>query len=229
MVASGAVLRGRRRWGADWRWLSAQPSILTARAWLATLAMRPDGQTPVEHARVGDAAALNQRCGPDTHAIVERLYQEHAATVLAYLHARLPTMADAEDTLAEVYLAALRACDAAEPLSVGWLMTVARNRIADHYRRRARSERHGAPLDLSDEAPMGEDADPEWLALRAEERRELARLIRRLPEEQQDALALRFAAGMRCPQIAQITGRNEDAVRKLLSRAVARLRREWAE
>jgi RNA polymerase sigma factor (sigma-70 family) len=76
---------------------------------------------------------------------------------------------------------------------------------------------------------MGEDADPEWLALRAEERRELLTLIRRLPEEQQDALALRFAAGMRCPQIAQITGRNEDAVRKLLSRAVTRLRREWAE
>ena len=164
-----------------------------------------------------------------TQAIVERLYQEHAATVLAYLHARLPAMADAEDTLAEVFLAALRACDADEPLSVGWLMTVARNRVADYYRRRARSARNGLPLELTDEAPMSEDADPEWLALRAEERRELLALIRRLPEEQQDALALRFAAGMRCPQIAQITGRGEDAVRKLLSRAVARLRREWAE
>jgi RNA polymerase sigma-70 factor (ECF subfamily) len=229
MLAPGALLPGRRGWSAGWRWPGAQPSILAARTWLAALAARPDGQTPADHARAEDAAALNLRGGLGASAIVERLYQEHAATVLAYLHARLPTMADAEDTLAEVYLAALRACDAAEPLSVGWLMTVARNRVADYYRRRARSARNGVQLELTDDAPMGEDADPEWLALRAEERRELLTLIRRLPEEQQDALALRFAAGMRCPEIARITGRNEDAVRKLLSRAVARLRREWAE
>lgn len=161
-------------------------------------------------------------------ALVERLYQEHAPTVLAYLHARLPSLVDAEDMLADVFMAALRAGDAKEPPGVGWLMTVARNRVADFYRHRSRrDERHLAPLEAED-AAAGESDDPEWLALREEERHELLRLIRRLPEEQQDVLALRFASGLRCPQIAQMTGRSEDSVRKLLSRTVSRLRKEWS-
>lgn len=225
MLVPGALAPGTRRWSDGWR-IARSPHPIRHR-WLLALIARFDGQTPFESPRPS-AASLRRRGDLDASAIVERLYQAHAATVLAYLHARLPTVADAEDMLADVFIAALRACDSQDPPGVGWLMTVARNRIADFYRRRARSEQGVLTTEMAGDAPTGESDDPEWLALREEERRELSRLIRRLPEEQQDVLALRFASGMRCPQIALVMGRSEDSVRKLLSRAVSRLRREWS-
>lgn len=228
MLASGALSpRTRGRWGG-WRLQGHFPRVAQAPSrWLAALSARFEGQG--EHATPSsDATPLARNRQPTMSAVVEQLYQEHAATVLAYLHARLASLADAEDMLADVFMAALRSGDAQEPPGVGWLMTVARHRVADFYRRRSRTEdRHLAPVGMED-APAGESDDPEWLALREEERRELFRLIRRLPEEQQDVLALRFASGLRCPQIAQLTGRSEDSVRKLLSRTVSRLRKEWS-
>lgn len=228
MLAAGAL---RRRAGArwtGWRTFDRLPRAAQASSrWLVALSARFDGQS---QRGVPDSTttSLTQGGRSDMSALVEQLYQEHAATVLAYLHARLPSLTDAEDMLADVFLAALRAGDAHDPPGVGWLMTVARNRVADFYRHRSRTDaRHLAPLG-TEEPSAGEGDDPEWLALREEERRELLRLIHRLPEEQQDLLALRFASGLRCPQIAQMTGRSEDAVRKLLSRTVSRLRKEWS-
>lgn len=228
MLAPGALSARTRRWWVGWRVpVRLQRAAHSPLQRLTALSARFDGQTERAGSRaVGASRSLGDR--PNTNALVEQLYQEHAATVLAYLHARLPSLTDAEDMLAEVFMAALRAGDAKEPPGVGWLMTVARHRVADFYRHRSRTEERHLMSAGTEEAVAGESDDPEWLALREEERRELLRLIRRLPEEQQDVLALRFASGLRCPQIAQLTGRSEESVRKLLSRMVTRLRKEWS-
>lgn len=230
MLAPGALSSRTRGWWVGWRVPSGPARGVQAPArWLVALSARFEGRAEHADTRTPDMApSLNQSGRPDLSALVEQLYQEHAAMVLAYLNARLPSLADAEDMLADVFMAALRAGNAQDPPGAGWLMTVARNRVADFYRHRSRTDaRHLAPMG-AEETPAGESDDPEWLALREEERRELLRLIRRLPDEQQDLLALRFASGLRCPQIAQLTGRSEDSVRKLLSRTVSRLRKEWS-
>jgi RNA polymerase sigma-70 factor (ECF subfamily) len=82
-------------------------------------------------------------------------------------------------------------------------------------------------MDAADERRAGESSEPEWVALRGEEHRELRRLIARLPQDQQEVLALRFAAGMRSPEIGEVVGKRADAVRALLARAMRRLREEW--
>jgi RNA polymerase sigma-70 factor (ECF subfamily) len=143
--------------------------------------------------------------------------------VLAYLCARLPSLPDAEDLLADVFVAALAQCASGDPPGLGWLLTVARRRAADFYRRR-----HAAP-DLPASFAAATSEGPEEHALRAEELREVIARVARLPEEQRDALALRFAAGLRSPQIAAALGKREDATRALLSRALRRLRKELAE
>src|SRR5262249_32725684 len=102
----------------------------------------------------------------------------------------------------------------------GWLLTVARRRVADYYRRR----RSTAGLPVSFAAASAEG--PEEHVVRAEELREVIARVARLPAEQRDALALRFAAGLRSPQIAAILGKREAATRALLSRALRRLREE---
>jgi RNA polymerase sigma-70 factor (ECF subfamily) len=163
---------------------------------------------------------------PGPAQVVDLLYQEHARTVLVYLFHRLPTLQDAEDALDDVFLAALNACTSGQTLTGGWLMVTAQRRIADFYRRR----QCALPLtstDTADEQWAGESSEPEWVALRSETHRELLRLVARLPQDQQDVLALHFAAGMPSPEIGAVLGKRPDAVRALLARAMRRLREEW--
>ena len=71
-----------------------------------------------------------------------RLYQDHAPAILAYLRLRVAPREEAEDLLLEVFLAALERGDLLEERSLemqrAWLLNVARNKIADHYRRSKR-------------------------------------------------------------------------------------------
>jgi RNA polymerase sigma-70 factor (ECF subfamily) len=147
--------------------------------------------------------------------------------VLAYLVHRLPTLPDAEDALDDVFLAALHACASGQTLTGGWLMVTARRRIADFYRRRQRAVPLAEADAADDEQEAGQSSEPEWVALRGEEHRELLRLVARLPQEQQEVLVLRFAVGLQSPEIGEVVGKRADAVRALLARAMRRLREEW--
>lgn len=163
----------------------------------------------------------------DAHAAVDALYREHARTVLTYLYHRLPTLADAEDALTDVFLAALRACASGNDAPTFlWLMRVARNRAAGFYRSVGRRPSASAGVELE---TLAEDPSfgPEQRALRAEEMRELSDLVARLPDEQREAILLRFGAEMRSAQIAVVLGKSDEATRQLLSRALRHLRKEW--
>ncbi|HEX6800079.1 MAG TPA: sigma-70 family RNA polymerase sigma factor [Ktedonobacterales bacterium] len=163
--------------------------------------------------------------GSDPHAGVAALYELHARAVLGYLCARLPTLDDAEDALAEVFLAALAQCATGQAPGLGWLLTVARRRAADFYRRRHAAQALTAAM----AARMATGGDGlEDAALRAEMVREALLRVAALPDDQRDALALRFAAGLRAPQIATVLGKSDEATRALLSRALRRLRKELA-
>jgi RNA polymerase sigma factor (sigma-70 family) len=202
---------------ARWRW----PSVIR---WLVAVGedgmlrgIRLQMETQKEHIVAGE---------PDPAQVVDTLFQEHARTVLAFLIHRLPTLPDAEDALDDVFLAALHACSTGQTLTCGWLMVTAQRRIADFYRRR----RHALQLattDAADKQHASEYSEPEWLALRGEEHLKLLRLVARLPQEQQEVLVLRFAAGLQSPEIGEVVGRRADAVRALLARAMRRLREEW--
>ncbi len=163
-------------------------------------------------------------------AQVDALYQRHSRAVLGYLCRRLPSLTEAEDILADVFFTALQVSAQGRTPDLPWLITVARRRAADFYRMK---KRRGGLLDYGLEHeeveawPAGQQDDPEWRALHAEELRELAALVARLPEEQRDAIALRFAAELPSAQIAVVLGKSDDATRMLLSRAMRRLREEW--
>ena len=209
----------RRFVPARWRW----PSVLR---WL--FAVGEDGilrsshlhtETRKEHAAAGE---------PDPAQRVDLLFQEHARTVLGYLVHRLPTLPDAEDALDDVFLAALHASASGQILTGGWLMVTAQRRIADFYRQRQRQQ--ALPLaatGAAEEQHASEHSEPEWVALQGEEHRELLRLVARLPQKQQEVLALRFASGLPSPEIGAVVGKRADAVRALLARALRRLREEW--
>jgi len=210
----------RRFVPARWRWLHVLWWLLS------TTGDEIPPSSRLQISQMDTRKAQTAAGEPDPAQMVDLLFQEHARTVLAYLVHRLPTLPDAEDVLDDVFLAALHASSSGQILTRGWLLVTAQRRSADFYRKRQR----GITLTTSDAAEeqhAGESSEPEWLTLRGEEQRELLRLVARLPQEQQEVLALRFAAGLQSPEIGEMVGKRADAVRALLARALRRLREEW--
>ena len=157
----------------------------------------------------------------------ERLYQQYAPAIFAYLRLHTSSREDAEDVLVEVFLAALE--NRYFPLlpqsaQRAWLWRVARNKTIDGFRKR-RSQTYHVPLDdLAEALYLDEHFTPEQTMLRQEEYAQLRIAISKLPEAQQQVLWLRFVSGLRCTDIARVLGRREGTVRSLLSRALNLLR-----
>ena len=104
-----------------------------------------------------------------------------------------------------------------------WLRRVAHNKLVDTYRRSSRSA--PVPLEqLIETAYQDEALTPEQLAIRREELEHLYKAVGTLSLLQQQVLQLRFGDGLRFADIAILLNKGEEAVRKLYSRTIARLR-----
>src|SRR4029079_2535488 len=79
--------------------------------------------------------------------------------------------AAAEDLTAETFLAAVQATRAGKVphLTIAWLITVARNKLVDHWRRQAREERSLRLAVEPDEGALPDDFDEHFERLRARE------------------------------------------------------------
>src|SRR6516225_5426748 len=123
-----AAARFRSRSGADSRRRSPA-TILGGRR----RRIGPGNDEP----RVSNPAAADQ--GQQLLAIYDRALPQ----VYGYLRARVRDDTIAEDITAETFLAAVGAVRERRvpDLTVAWLVTVARNKLVDHWRRTAREER----------------------------------------------------------------------------------------
>lgn len=154
------------------------------------------------------------------------LYQRFAPVLFAYLYRHTSSREDAEDLLLEVFLAALEHTGFAilsAKEQEGWLWSVTRNKMVDHYRRAAR--RPGVQLDLVlDDLYERDEYAPEYVLLRHEEYAHLRAQIAQLPELQREVLRLRFANDLHCNEIAAVLHKSEGAIRMVLSRTMKLLR-----
>jgi len=117
-------------------------------------------------------------------------------------------------------MAALQATQRHDPpqLTVAWLVGVARHKLVDHWRRRAREERALAVSQAAGPAdPWDED---ERLAIEA-----VYAALSRVSAHQQIALTLRYLDGLTVAEVAEHLGRSVHATETLLARARAALRR----
>lgn len=153
-------------------------------------------------------------------------YRRHRLLTLAYLRRRTDDPETAADLLAESFAAALaRVLDRAQTLPetpVAWLLTIARNKLIDSWRRgrveaAAREQLGMQPLSLRD-SDLGEI---ERLVAETDLRESLARL---LPADQMQALAERVLEDRSYTEIARRMDCSEAVVRKRVSRALATLR-----
>jgi RNA polymerase sigma-70 factor (ECF subfamily) len=100
----------------------------------------------------------------DAAAAVERVFREHSGRAVAVLVRLLGDIDAAEEAVQEAFAAALRRwpVDGVPPAPAGWIITTARNRAVDTWRREStRAARHAQAALLTGDDPPGEDAVPD--------------------------------------------------------------------
>jgi RNA polymerase sigma-70 factor (ECF subfamily) len=150
------------------------------------------------------------------------LYDDALPTVFGYLLSRCGSVSVAEDLTSETFLAAVTAVHAdSAPLSVPWLIGVARHKLVDHWRAKAREEA-GLAVMRSEQATDEDDPwDVRLDALRAQQTLDALSPTHRL------VLVLRYLDDLPVPAVAAELGRTRQATEVLVSRARAAFRREY--
>jgi len=155
-----------------------------------------------------------------------QLYERHVRRIYNYIYYRTGDHHDAEDLTARVFQRALRHVGAFQDMGVpfsAWLYRIAHNLVANWHRDRSR--RPVVPLEDHTVLTPGSQ-HPESLAMARAVGEDLLELIRRLPEERQQLLILKFAERLSNAEIGQIMGRTEGAIKSLYHRTLSSLREE---
>jgi RNA polymerase sigma-70 factor (ECF subfamily) len=166
----------------------------------------------VEMAKAGDKEAFGE------------LYERYVEKIYNYVYYRTGNHHDAEDLTARVFFRAMGHIENYTERGVpfqAWLYRIAHNLVANWHRDRGR--RKVIPLDEFIAASLKSDA-PDRQAEDKEEREALLNAIRRLPDERQQLLTLKFVEHLSNAEIGAIMDRTEGAIKSLYHRTLIALR-----
>ena len=168
----------------------------------------------VSEAQEGDAWAFGM------------IFDHYHGPIYRFIASRVHRPSDAEDLTQHVFVKALEALPRYEARGIpfgGWLFRLARNAVIDHVRTR----HDHAELDSVIQWTNG-DAGPDEIAVVRQEIDAVGSALAALTDEQREAIALRFFAGLSARETAEAMGKQEGTVRGLQFRAIASLRRQLA-
>lgn len=163
---------------------------------------------------------IHRACAGDRDAIAT-LYRKHVQAIYRYITYRVPDEALADDLTAEVFL---RMVEGLAHYTVNgapfeaWLYRIAAARVADYYR-----IRHRRPQEPLTDQELDRADSPEGAIQYAEEKDELRAALRKLSDEHQDILLLRFVERKSHAEVAEIVGKSVSAVKSAQHRALMRL------
>jgi RNA polymerase sigma factor (sigma-70 family) len=154
----------------------------------------------------------------------ERLYAEHAQGLLGFLVYKTGDRALSEDLLADAYERVLRSrarFDRRRGSEKTWIYTIALNLLRDHARRE-QAEHKAVERVASPVSARGASEPGDYEAI--DDRDALARAMRTLPDDEREALALRYGGDLTVPEIARLTGQPLTTVEGRVYRALRKLR-----
>ncbi|WP_081639771.1 sigma-70 family RNA polymerase sigma factor [Actinomadura flavalba] len=167
----------------------------------------------VLRARDGDAEAFGA------------LYRRYRGLVYRYVHQRVGSHPLAEDLTSETFLRALRRIRdfTWQGKDFGaWLVTIARNLVADHFK----SGRHRLEVTTAELVePARRQEGPEGVVLGAMTDAAVLAAVRLLGPQQQQCVRLRFLHGLSVAETADVMGKRAGAIKALQYRAVRSLAR----
>jgi len=171
-------------------------------------------------------AAILRKDRKATAEFVERF----ADGVYRYLRARLfPKPDRLDDLFQETFLAAWQHLSEFrnESSLQAWLLGIARHKVEDYYRSLLRE---AEPLDeQSEDLLAGEDEEIGLISGFDDKRRrrKILEILGGLPESYSLALVWRYWEKRSAREMAELSGRTEKAVERLLARARALFRERW--
>lgn len=158
-------------------------------------------------------------------ALYDKLYDRYFDQVYSYVYYHCGSREQAEDITAATFQRGLEDLPNFQwrgiPYSA-WLYRVASNQLS-------RDRRRPAWIELQDAHHEDEADEPDQLVVQMDENGRLHDAIRALPADQRQAILLRFFAGMRNKEVGDVMHRSEGAVKLLVFRGVANLRRQMEE
>ncbi len=149
----------------------------------------------------------------------EELYRRYVDRVYAYHLIRTNSREEAEDLTSQTFLSALEGISGyrRQGSFAGWLFSIARRKLADHYRRPSM-----LPLDIVEETGANlEDAIDHKLRLQ-----QVSRALMVIDADRVEALSLRIFGQLSTGEISRILSKSEGAVRNLVYRALLDLRKQ---
>lgn len=172
---------------------------------------RVDEQRLLKRAKHGD---------PDAFAA---LYQAHVQAIFHYIASRVNDNHLAEDLTGDVFAKALQGLsqyqDQGKPF-IAWLYRIAHARVVDHYRR---SGRRGFDGDIDEDTILSDPLEIDEAMDRGQVAQLLRAAIADLTADQQQVVVLRFMEGHRIDVVAQLMGKQPNAIKALQHRALRTL------
>ncbi len=149
------------------------------------------------------------------------LYRRHVTFVYRYLLARVGNVPDAQDLTTQTFMAALEGIVGfrGKAKFSTWLIGIARNQVASHYRR----QRPVEPLETAEALQYAITPPDEGV----EQQLRLEAVIHKmqiLSDDRAEALSLHSFGGLEIRQVAEIMEKSEAAVRMLIHRGIQDLK-----
>jgi RNA polymerase sigma-70 factor (ECF subfamily) len=171
----------------------------------------------VERAQAGEAEAFGL------------IYDRYMDTVFRFVYFRVGNRQLAEDLTSDTFLRALKRIGSFtwQGRDLGaWLVTIARNLVADHFKSgRYRLEVTTGDVLDADREDRGPEGSPESAVVDHITNVALLTAVKQLNPEQQECIVLRFLQGFSVAETALTMGKNEGAIKALQYRAVRALAR----
>ena len=181
---------------------------------------------PVRDNQLDHDLALMRRVAGNQPQAAEELYDRFAPLVYRLAFQAMPTRADAEDAVQEIFVRLWRTADRYDPKRaalVTWVMLISRRHLVDRLRRSRARVKAGALDEMQAEslgAPQVESAGME----RDERFRELMGRVNKLPELQRTVVLRAYLGGQTLRQIGEELNTPLGTIKSALSRALVRLR-----
>jgi RNA polymerase sigma-70 factor (ECF subfamily) len=171
---------------------------------------------------------LMRRVAANDAEAVATLYDRFGSLVYRLAYQAMPTRADAEDAVQEVFVRLWRTADRYDPKRaalVTWVMLISRRHLVDRLRRaRARVKATALDEKQGQQTQAPEAARPDAGIQRDERFAELMVRISRLPELQRTVVTRAYLGGQTLRQIGEELKTPIGTVKSALSRALVRLR-----
>ena len=169
-----------------------------------------------------DEQRLLQRAQQGNADAFAHLYRANVQAIYRYIYHRVNDVHLAEDLTGDVFTRALKSMatyrDQGKPF-VAWLYRIAHARVVDYYRMTNRR-----PIESDVEAePIPVSANMDEGIVRRQTAKALREAISTLTDDQQQVVILRFIEGESIETVADMMGKNANAIKALQHRALRTL------